>query len=112
MSATSAPSGRGLDQPTNGPSGATNRHDVVEHGRRLSTETKSAFKTTEFVAYVVVLAGILIAGAITKASSYGANHDPFRADRVWLYATVLTVGYMISRGIAKAGSRQPYDEKA
>jgi hypothetical protein len=112
MSATSAPSGRGLDQPTSGPAGATIRHDVVEHGRRLSTETKSAFKTTEFVAYVVVLAGILIAGAITKASSYGANHDPFRADRVWLYATVLTVGYMISRGIAKAGSRQPYDEKA
>ena len=111
MSATSAPSGRGLDQPTNGPTGATVRHDVVEHGRRLSTETKSAFKTTEFVAYVVVLAGILIAGVITKASGYGANHDPFRADRVWLYATVLTVGYMISRGIAKAGSRQPYDEK-
>jgi hypothetical protein len=112
MSATSAPSGRGLDQPTNGSTGATTRRDVVEHGRRLSTETKSAFKTTEFVAYVVVLAGILIAGAITKASDYGANHDPFRADRVWLYATVLTVGYMISRGIAKAGSRQPYDEKA
>jgi hypothetical protein len=112
MSATSAPSGHGLDQPTNAPTGATIRHDVVEHGRRLSTETKSAFKTTEFVAYVVVLAGILIAGAITKASGYGANHDPFRADRVWLYATVLTGGYMISRGIAKAGSRQPYDEKA
>jgi hypothetical protein len=111
MSATSAPTGRGLDQPTDGPTGATVRHDVVEHGRRLSTETKSAFKTTEFVAYVVVLAGILIAGAITTAGSYGANHDPFRADRVWLYATVLTVGYMISRGIAKAGSRQPYDEK-
>ena len=112
MSATSAPSGRGLDQSSNGPAGAATRHDIVERGRPLSTETKSAFKTTEFVAYVVVLAGILIAGAITKATSYGANHDPFRADRVWLYATVLTVGYMISRGIAKAGSRQPYDEKA
>jgi hypothetical protein len=112
MSATRAPSGRGLDQPANGQTGATIRHDVVEHGRRLSTETKSAFKTTEFVAYLVGLAGILIAGAVTKASSYGANHDPFRADRVWLYATVLTVGYMISRGIAKAGSRQPYDEEA
>ena len=110
MSATSAPTGRGVDQPTDGRTGAI-RHDV-EHGRRLSTETKSAFKTTEFMAYVVVLAGVLIAGAVTKATSYGANHDPFRADRVWLYVTVLTVGYMVSRGIAKAGSRQPYDEKA
>jgi len=34
----------------------------------------------------------------------------FSAHQVWLCATVLTVGYMISRGLAKAGSRQPYDE--
>jgi hypothetical protein len=111
MSATNAPAGRGLDQ-TNGQSGATKRADVADHGRRLSTETKAAFKTTEFVAYVVVLAGILIAGAVSKASGYAGNHDPFRADRVWLYVTVLTVGYMVSRGIAKAGSRQPYDERS
>lgn len=89
------------------------RDRSADHGvpRRLSTETKSAFKTTEFVAYVVVMAGILIAGAVTKASSYG-GHDPFRADRVWLYVTVVTVGYMVARGIAKAGGRQPYDEKS
>lgn len=27
---------------------------------------------------------------------------------VWLYATLLTIGYMISRGLAKSGSRDPY----
>jgi hypothetical protein len=27
---------------------------------------------------------------------------------VWLYVTLLTIGYMISRGLAKAGSRDPY----
>jgi hypothetical protein len=106
MSATNAPAGRSVDQPAIGQTVATHRTD---HGRRLSTETKSAFKTTEFTAYLAVIVGILIAGAITKASSYG-HHDPFRADRVWLYVTVVTVGYMVSRGIAKAGSRQPYDE--
>jgi len=103
MSATTGARSRNLDETGS---------DRADHGRRLSTETKAAFKTTEFMAYVVVLAGILIAGAVTKASSYGQNHDPFRADRVWLYVTVLTVGYMVSRGIAKAGSRQPYDEKS
>lgn len=107
MSATGA-SARGVDRPTDG---RTARADVVDHGRRLSTETKAAFKTTEFMAYVAMLAGILIAGVVTKASSY-AHHDPFRADRVWLYATILTVGYMVSRGMAKAGSRQPYDERS
>jgi hypothetical protein len=107
MSATSAPAGRGLDHP------AGDRSEVTNHvARRLSTETKAAFKTTEFVAYVVVFAGILLAGALTKATDYAGHHDPFRADRVWLYATILTAGYMVSRGIAKAGSRQPYDERS
>jgi hypothetical protein len=27
-----------------------------------------------------------------------------------LYITILTVGYMVSRGLAKAGSRDPYWE--
>ena len=31
---------------------------------------------------------------------------------VWLYATILTVGYMISRGLAKSGSHDPYDPNA
>jgi hypothetical protein len=32
----------------------------------------------------------------------------FGADYAWRYVTYLTVGYMISRGLAKAGSREPY----
>ncbi|MEA2321207.1 MAG: hypothetical protein QOD81_1057 [Solirubrobacteraceae bacterium] len=73
--------------------------------RRLSTETKAAFKTTEFFAFVAVLAGILIAGAIVDSSDAGG----YGAKQVWLYATILTVGYMVSRGLAKSGSRDPYD---
>ena len=71
--------------------------------RRLSTETKAAFKTTEFFAYLAVLAGILIAGAVVDASDAGG----YGARQVWLYATILTVGYMVSRGLAKSGSRDP-----
>jgi hypothetical protein len=73
--------------------------------RRLSTETKAAFKTTELLAYVAVLAGILIAGAVVDSSDAGG----YGARQVWLYATILTVGYMLSRGLAKSGSREPYD---
>jgi hypothetical protein len=76
--------------------------------RRLTTETKASFKTTEFYAYVAVLAGILVAGLLTKA---GHGHaDRLLASQVWLYATVLTVGYMLSRGLAKSGSRDPYTD--
>jgi hypothetical protein len=74
--------------------------------RRLATETKAAVKTTEFYAYIVVLAGILIAGLATKT---GTGHDDrLVANNVWLFATILTVGYMVSRGLAKSGSREPY----
>ena len=73
--------------------------------RRLSTETKAAFKTTEFFAYIAVLVGVLIAGAVVDSADAGG----YGARQVWLYATILTVGYMVSRGLAKSGSRDPYD---
>ena len=73
---------------------------------RLATETKAAFKTTEFYSYLMVLAGILIAGLVTETGS--GHDDRLVANQVWLFATILTVGYMISRGLAKSGSREPY----
>ena len=73
--------------------------------RRLSTETKADFKTTEFFAFIAVLVGILIAGAVVDSADAGG----YGARQVWLYATILTVGYMVSRGLAKSGSREPYD---
>src|SRR5215207_2890892 len=77
--------------------------------RRLSTETKAAFKTTEFFAYLAVVVGLLIAGNTVEGQEGGADY--FAADKVWLYVTLLTIGYMISRGLAKAGSRDPYDDR-
>lgn len=67
---------------------------------RESTETKSAYKTTELIVYVLAVLGVLIASMIVDNS--------FGADPAWRYVTYLTVGYMISRGLAKAGSREPY----
>ncbi len=80
--------------------GIARRHTT----ERRSTETKASFKTTEFFAYLAVLAGILIAGLLVDDAGAGG----FGAQKVWLYATILTVGYMVSRGLAKAGSRDPY----
>ncbi len=74
--------------------------------RRLTTETKAAFKTTEFVAWVTVVIGVLIATAVVDE----ANAGGLGAKQGWLYVTILNVGYMVSRGLAKSGSSQPYDE--
>jgi hypothetical protein len=74
--------------------------------RRLATETKQAFKTTEFWAMVALVIAILIAGNAIEAEEGGP--DIFSADKVWLYITILGSAYMISRGLAKSGSREPY----
>ena len=63
------------------------------------TETKASFKTTELIFYILAVVGVLIASAIVD--------NNFGADPAWRYVTYLTIGYMISRGLAKAGSRNP-----
>jgi hypothetical protein len=62
-----------------------------------TTETKPSFKTTELIAYVVAVVGVLVASAVTDKSDFGAQE-------AWFYVTLLTIGYMVSRGLAKAGS--------
>ena len=81
------------------------RRDLTGSLKRLATKTKAAFKTTEFYAYVATFVMILIAGAQISEKN---NVDAFRADKVWLFITILTVGYMVSRGLAKSGSSEPY----
>jgi hypothetical protein len=41
--------------------------------------------------------------------SGGENaNDAFPAVRAWLYVAIVGAAYMVSRGLAKAGSREPY----
>ena len=96
MATTPAAPTRGLD----------GRHDDNRGAVRRTTETKAAFKTTELIAYVVAVVGVLIAALVVDEADAGG----FGARQAWLYVTILTVGYMISRGLAKSGSRDPYTE--
>jgi hypothetical protein len=89
------------DSTTNTP---TYRADTDASHR--TTETKSAFKTTELIVFVLSVIGVLIAAAVTDNGDDGQG---FGARSAWLYVTLLSIGYMISRGLAKAGSRGRYD---
>jgi uncharacterized membrane protein YczE len=62
----------------------------------MSDETKASFKTTEFYAMVVVIAAILIAAAVS---------DSFGDVRAWTLVAAVAIGYMISRGLAKSGTK-------
>jgi hypothetical protein len=90
------------------------RRDAVLADDRLArpVETKPSYKTTELIFYVVAVLGVLIASVVVDGNGDGDNGsggDYFRADRAWLYVVLLTIGYMISRGLAKSGSRSHSD---
>jgi hypothetical protein len=92
------------DPTTNAP-----RYSAGPNGPRRTTETnetKSALKTTELIVFVLSVLGVLIAAAVTDNDADGQG---FGARSTWLYVTLLSIGYMISRGLAKAGSRQRHD---
>ncbi len=72
--------------------------------RRVSTETKHSLKTTELPIFVLAVLGVLIASAMAdEASDFGTQE-------AWKYITWLTIGYLVSRGLAKSGSRDFYDD--
>jgi hypothetical protein len=64
--------------------------------RRTTDETKNAFKTTEFFAMVGIIGAILIASAVS---------DSFGDRRAWTLVAAVAIGYMISRGLAKSGTK-------
>ena len=81
-----------------------NQHKPPSYGYQRPQrpiETKPFYLTSEFVGSVLATAGI----AITAVSS-----DAFGAWRAWILITAITVGYVISRGIAKAATRSHADD--
>ena len=76
---------------------------------RRGGETKTFYKTTEFIVFIVATIAVLLASYLVKATD--GHGDYFQADKAWLYVVVLSVGYMVSRGLAKSGSRhRHYDD--
>jgi hypothetical protein len=75
--------------------------------QRLATETKHSSKTSELYMAIAVVVGILVSAAVINGGDSGGT-DEFIARQAWLYVAIVAAGYMISRGLAKAGSRDPY----
>jgi len=68
--------------------------------RRRWVETKWSFKTTELLTLLVAAAGLLITTLVDEGLD---------ANRAWGYGIALAIGYMIARGVAKAG-KGTYEE--
>jgi hypothetical protein len=68
------------------------------------TETKAFFRTSEFWFAVLGVAAVLLA-------AYNDGGDSMTRDDGWRYATFITIGYMVARGLAKAGTKEPTDHR-
>ena len=84
---------------TTGTNTDADRAGVHRVTSREGTETKASTKTSEFYVYLIAAAAVLVAGLIM---------DGFNATETWMFFTFLSIGYMVSRGLAKSGSREPY----
>jgi hypothetical protein len=74
---------------------ATRAEDVAERTLAVHDETKWGPLTTEFWVMVVLAIAILIAAAIS---------DSFNDVRAWTLVAGVGAAYILSRGIAKAGT--------
>jgi hypothetical protein len=82
-------------------------HVADSVARHVKTpETKEFFKTSEFVVWAVTVLGILISAAVVTE---GDGSD-FSARQAWLYVAIASAAYIVSRGIAKAGTRRGYGD--
>ena len=67
--------------------------------RRLP-ETKTFALTSEFWVFVVGVAAMLFAGYVL---------DDLRDSEAWRFVAFIGIAYILSRGLAKAGSRRAYE---
>jgi hypothetical protein len=90
-----APMRSGQQQNDGGP-GFVDQY--VGYGRRPYAETKPFWLTSEFLATLAAIAAVAIA--------LGTN-DLVNGFRGWLLITIVASAYIISRGIAKSGAKDP-----
>lgn len=99
---TTSPEARAADSTAGAGYPVTEFGHTVEP-RRSTAETKPSSKTSELYVYLAAVLGVLVASYLVKTT--GGHADYFRADQAWFFVVLLSIGYMASRGLAKAGSR-------
>jgi hypothetical protein len=87
--------GRYRDDDRGGDSGFADGASRFARQHLRTGETKEFFKTSEFFVALVAAVTLIIAAAV---------QDTFDAPGMWRMFTAIAVAYILSRGIAKAGS--------
>lgn len=69
---------------------------------RPTSETKQALMSHEFWLWAIALIALILAGALIDEG----RPDAYGPGSVWTYITIVTGGYLLSRGLAKAMRRE------
>lgn len=64
---------------------------------------KATTRTSELLVYLAAVVAVVLASVLV--GDKGPRTDPFSTAQAMQYVTFLTIGYLISRGLAKSGSR-------
>lgn len=80
----------------------SDRRAVGRERHRTFTETKLGFKTTEFMFALAMIVALVVAVYVGDAD--------LDATDGWRYASWVAAAYIVSRGLAKLGTREPYAE--
>jgi hypothetical protein len=83
--------------------GTTGSATAYRGERRTFTETKLGFKTSEFLVALAAMVAVLVA-------TYADGDDTLTQNDGWRYAAWIAVAYIVSRGLAKLGVREPYTD--
>jgi hypothetical protein len=98
-----------IHQPAGAHEADTTQHRGVAPAARPTPvaarggETKAFYKMSEFIVFIVASIAVLLASFLVKTTD--GHGDYFQADKAWLYVVILSVGCMVSRGLAKSSSR-------
>ncbi len=68
---------------------------------QVSTGRGSAAISVELIVYVLAVLGVFITSAIVDEDS----GPGFSAAQAWFYVTLLTVGYLLNRGLSRINAR-------
>jgi len=84
---------------------AANQGSYAQSKVRSTTETKAGPKTTEFMLAVAFIILVIVAAYLDADDNFGREEG-------WQYAAIVAAGYVVSRGLAKLGVREPYSTDA
>ena len=93
---------RSGEQQQRGDSGPGFLDNYVGYGRKPYAETKPFWMTSEFLA---------AAGAIAALAIALGTNDRVDGFKGWLLIAIVASAYIVSRGIAKAGARDPNPDR-